>query len=104
MFKMHKNFINLFEIERLKNTYGYPCKNDRKYKVIYIEAYGNRLNFGGIKYQYKEEPKEEVKESDDIEAVAKNILLQLSFLHKKIKAWKIHTFIILYFKITCKLR
>ena len=27
----------------------------------------------GIKYQYKEEPKEEVKESDDIEAVAKNI-------------------------------
>lgn len=44
---------NLFEIERLKNTYGYPSKKDRNYKVIYIEAYGNKLNFGGIKYQYK---------------------------------------------------
>lgn len=44
---------NLFETERLKNTYGYPSKKDRNYKVIYIEAYGNKLNFGGIKYQYK---------------------------------------------------
>lgn len=44
---------NLFEIERLKNTYGYPSKKDRKYKVLYIEVYGDRLNFGGIKYQYK---------------------------------------------------
>ena len=43
----------LFEIERLKDTYGYPCKKDRNYKVLYIEAYGNKLNFGGIKYQYK---------------------------------------------------
>jgi len=44
---------NLFEIERLKETYGYPSKNDRNYKVLYIAAYGNRLSFAGIKYQYK---------------------------------------------------
>lgn len=44
---------DLFEIERLKDTYGYPSKNDRNYKVLYIEAFGNKLNFGGIKYQYK---------------------------------------------------
>ena len=43
----------LFEIERLKDTYGYPSKKDRRYKVLYIEAFGNKLNFGGIKYQYK---------------------------------------------------
>ena len=43
----------LFEIERLKNTFGYPCKKDRNYNVLYLEAYGNKLNFGGIKYQYK---------------------------------------------------
>lgn len=44
---------NLFEIERLKNTYGYPSRKDRNYKVLYIEAYGNKTNFAGIKYQYK---------------------------------------------------
>ena len=44
---------NLFEIERLKDTYGYPCKKDRNYKVLYIEAFGNKTNFAGIKYQYK---------------------------------------------------
>lgn len=44
---------NLFEIERLKEEYGYPCKKDRNYKVLYIEAYGNKLNYAGIKYQYK---------------------------------------------------
>lgn len=43
----------LFEMERLKNTYGYPCKKDKRFKVLYIEAYGNKLNFAGIKYQYK---------------------------------------------------
>ena len=43
----------LFEIERIKKAYGYPCKKDRKYKVLYIEAYGNKLNYAGIKYQYK---------------------------------------------------
>lgn len=44
---------NLFEIERIKETYGYPYKKDRNYKVLYVEAYGNKLNFAGIKYQYK---------------------------------------------------
>ena len=44
---------NLFEVKRLKETYGYPSKKDRNYKVLYIEVFGNRLNFGGIKYQYK---------------------------------------------------
>lgn len=44
---------DLFEIERLKEVYGYPCKNDRKFKVIYVEAYGNKLNYAGIKFQYK---------------------------------------------------
>lgn len=43
---------DLFEIERLKNTYGYHSKKDRNYKVIYIEAYGNKMNFAGIKFQY----------------------------------------------------
>lgn len=41
------------EVERIKNTYGYPYKKDKKYKILYFEAYGNKLNFGGIKYQYK---------------------------------------------------
>lgn len=44
---------NLFEVERLKETYGYPYKNDKRYKVIYIEASGNQLKFAGINYQYK---------------------------------------------------
>ena len=44
---------DLFEIERLKNNYGYPCKSDRNYKVIYIEAFGDKLNFAGVKYQYR---------------------------------------------------
>ncbi len=43
----------LFEIERLKNAYGYPCKKDRRFKVLYVEAYGNKSIFAGIKYQYK---------------------------------------------------
>lgn len=41
------------EVERLKNTYGYPYKKDRRYKVLYFDAYANKLTFGGIKYQYK---------------------------------------------------
>jgi len=44
---------NLFEIERLKETYGYPCKKDKKYKVLYIDAYGSYINPAGIKYKYK---------------------------------------------------
>lgn len=41
------------EVERLKNTYGYPYKKDKRYKVLYFDAYGDRLTFGGVKYQYK---------------------------------------------------
>lgn len=44
---------NLFEIERIKEMYGYPYKKDRNYKALYIEAYGNKLTFAGIKYKYK---------------------------------------------------
>ena len=36
---------DLFEIERLKNTYGYPYKKDRKFKSLYIEAFGNKKKF-----------------------------------------------------------
>ena len=58
-----KSFISLFtavpdgkaplEVVRIKDTYGYPCKRDRRYKVLYVEACANKLNFGGIKFQYK---------------------------------------------------
>ena len=41
------------EIERLKNTYGYPYKKDKKYKCLYVDVYGDKLTFGGMKYQYK---------------------------------------------------
>lgn len=44
---------DLFEVKRLKNYYGYPYKNDRRYKVLYFDAYGNKLTFGGVKFQYK---------------------------------------------------
>lgn len=43
----------LFEVKRLKSEYGYPYKKDKRYKVLYFEAYGNKKTFGGIKYQYK---------------------------------------------------
>lgn len=42
-----------FEVERLKNAYGYPYKKDKRYKALYTNVYGNRKNFGGVKYQYK---------------------------------------------------
>lgn len=53
LFNIEPDGESLFEIERLKDTYGYPYKNDRNYKVLYIEAYGNKLNYTGIKFQYK---------------------------------------------------
>lgn len=53
LFNMEPDGEELFEIERLKNTYGYPYKKDRNYKALYIEVYGNKLNYAGIKYQYK---------------------------------------------------
>ena len=58
-----KSLISLFtavpdgekplELTRIKDRYGYPCKKDRNYKVLYVEAFANKHNFGGIKYQYK---------------------------------------------------
>lgn len=58
-----KSYIALFtavpdgkkpnEVERLKNTYGYPYKKDRRYKVLYTNIYGNKKTFGGVIYQYK---------------------------------------------------
>lgn len=44
---------NLFEIERLKETYGYPYKKDRRYKVLFIEAYGSYYTNVGINYKCK---------------------------------------------------
>lgn len=44
---------DLFEIERLKEMYGYPYKKDKKYKALYADVYGNKLTFGGVIYQYK---------------------------------------------------
>ena len=44
---------DLFEVERLKDTYGYPSSKDRRYKVLYIEAYGDRLNYAGVNFQYR---------------------------------------------------
>lgn len=41
------------EVERLKNTYGYPYKRDKRYNALYFDAYGNKLTFGGVKYRYK---------------------------------------------------
>jgi len=41
------------EMERIKETYGYPYKRDKKYKALYVDIFGNKKNFGGIKYQYK---------------------------------------------------
>lgn len=44
---------DLFEIERIRNTYGYSCKLDRKFKVMYGDVYGNKVNNIGINYKYK---------------------------------------------------
>ena len=44
---------NLFEVKRLKNQYGYSYKKDKNYKVLYFEAYGDKMTYGGIKFQYK---------------------------------------------------
>ena len=41
------------DMERIKETYGYPYKKDRRYKALYVDVYSNKKTFGGIKYQYK---------------------------------------------------
>ena len=58
-----KSLISLFtavpdgeqplELTRLKDTYGYPHHKDKRYKVLYVEIYANKSNFGGMKYKYK---------------------------------------------------
>ena len=58
-----KSLISLFtavpdgkkplELARIKDLYGYPYKRDRRFKSLYVEVYGNKLNFGGAKFQYK---------------------------------------------------
>ena len=53
MFNTVPDGEDLFETERLKEVYGYSCKKYRRYKVLYVEAYGDRLNYAGIKYKYK---------------------------------------------------
>jgi len=42
-----------FEVERVKNRYGYPYKRDKKYKALYVNVYANKKEFGGIKYKYQ---------------------------------------------------
>lgn len=42
-----------FEVERIKDAYGYPYKKDRRYKALYLDIYSNKMTFGGVKYQYK---------------------------------------------------
>lgn len=41
------------EVNRLRDTYGYPSRRDKNCKVLYAEVYGNKANFGGAKYQYR---------------------------------------------------
>ncbi len=58
-----KSLISLFtavpdgakplELTRIKDTYGFPYRRDRRYKALYVEVYANKYNYGGIKYQYK---------------------------------------------------
>ena len=39
-----------YEVERLKNTYGYLYKRDRRYNSLYVNVYGNVKTFSGVKY------------------------------------------------------
>lgn len=43
----------LFEVERLKNTYGYPDYKEKKFKVLGGTVAGNRSYKIGLKYKYK---------------------------------------------------
>lgn len=43
----------LFEIERLRTTYGYPDRKIRTAKVLYAIIYGNKLSTCGAKYFFK---------------------------------------------------
>jgi len=41
------------EVERIKNTYGYPHSKFKQYKVLNNSVYGNKLNKIGQKYYFK---------------------------------------------------
>lgn len=43
----------LFEIERLRKIYGYPAKNDNKYKVLQGDVFGNKKSFIGMNYLFR---------------------------------------------------
>ena len=62
------------ELSRIKELYGYPYKKDRRFKALYVEVYGNKLNYGGAKYQYKL----------DIDRVEKRIYLCIYDRHEKL--------------------
>lgn len=53
LFNAVPNGQNEGELKRIKDTYGYPYKKDKNYKVLFAEVFSNKLNFGGAKYQYK---------------------------------------------------
>lgn len=53
LFNAVPNGQNEGELKRIKDIYGYPYKKDRNYKVLFTEVFGNKLTFGGAKYQYK---------------------------------------------------
>lgn len=42
----------LFEIKRLYNKYGYPCKNDKNLKSFTVSIYCNKLTFVNNKYYF----------------------------------------------------
>mgnify|MGYP003306574241 CR=1 FL=1 len=58
-----KSYITLFsytpegkfyhEVERIKDTYGYPHKKFSQYKVLNNSVYGNRKNKIGIRFYFK---------------------------------------------------
>lgn len=43
----------LFEVERLRNTYGYPDKQIKEAKVIFATVYANKYSIMGSKYIFK---------------------------------------------------
>ena len=96
-----KSLINLFnafpdgreknELLRLRDTYGYPYKKDRKYKCLYIEAYANKVNKCGIKYYFKldiDTKNERIYLSiynNNKELIEKKIFWSFSYLKRKLK-------------------
>ena len=79
-----KSYITLFsytpegkfyhEVERLKDTYGYPHKKFPQYKVLNNSVYANRKNKIGIKFYFKLY----------VDKVAKKIYLEIYDLSSKL--------------------